>query len=142
MEDIARGAYDEFDGVFQKNFYWSCQPAFNPIYVDYNVYEWKLLRWDWADTGDNAQGYYYQDNDGRARSTSVEAVNGEFKDVISSGSDVYANATGNLYVAATRSKDPDNEHTENLNPSYDKYPGNKARGESCRIRAVYRSGTK
>ena len=142
MEDIARGAYDEFDGVFQKNYYWSCQPAFNPIYVDYNVYEWKVLRWDWADTGDNAQGYYYQDNDERARSTSVVSENGEFKNLTNSGSDIYANVTGNIYVAASRSKDPDNEHIENLNPSYDNYPGNKLRTEKCRIRAVYRSGTK
>lgn len=142
IEDIARGAYDEFDAVFQKNFYWSCQPAYNPIYVNYNVYEWAILGWKWADTGDNAEGYYFQDNVSRARSTSVEAENGVFKDLTNSGSDVYANATGNMYVAATRSKDPDNEHTEYLNPSYDKYPGNKSRTEKCRIRAVYRSGTK
>ena len=139
MEDIARGAYDEFDGVFQKNYYWSCQPAYNPIFVDYNVYE---MGWGWSDTGDDAEGYYFQDNVNRARSTSVVAENGEFKDVTKSGSDTYMNQTGNLYVSAVFSKDPDNERTENLNPSYDKYPGNKARTESCRIRAVYRSGTK
>lgn len=140
MEDIARGAYDEFDGVFQKNYYWSCQPAYNPIFVDYSVYE---IGWGWQDTGDDAEGYYFQDNVNRARSTSVVAENGEFKDVTNSGSDTYMNQTGNLYVTAIEylSKDPDNERTENLNPSYDKYPGNKARGESCRIRAVYRSGT-
>ena len=141
MEDIARGAYDEFDGVFQKNYYWSCQPAYNPIFVDYSVYE---IGWGWQDTGDDAEGYYFQDNVNRARSTSVVAENGEFKDVTNSGSDTYMNQTGNLYVTAIEylSKDPDNERTENLNPSYDKYPGNKARTESCRIRAVYRSGTK
>ena len=140
MEDIARGAYDEFDGVFQKNYYWSCQPAYNPIFVDYSVYE---IGWGWQDTGDDAEGYYFQDNVNRARSTSVVAENGEFKDVTNSGSDTYMNQTGNLYVTAIESfsKDPDNERTENLNPSYDKYPGNKARTESCRIRAVYRSGT-
>lgn len=139
MEDIARGAYDKFDGVFQKNYYWSCQPAFNPIYVNYNVYE---MGWGWSDTGDNAEGYYYQDNIYRARSTSVEVENGKFKDVTNSGSSVYANATGNLYVSAIFNKDPDNEHVENLNPSYDNYPGNKLRSDICRIRAVYRSGTK
>ena len=137
MEDIARGAYDEFDGVFQKNYYWSCQPAYNPIFVDYSVYE---LGWGWKDTGDDAEGYYYQDNINRARSTSVVAENGEFKDVTESGSDTYMNQTGNLYVSVVTSKDPDNEKTENLNPSYDKYPGNKARTDICRIRAVYRSG--
>ena len=139
MEDIARGAYDQFDGVFQKNFYWSSQPSYNPIYVDYSVYE---LGWGWNDTGDDAEGYYFQDNIYRARSTSVEVENGEFKDVTKSGSDVYMNQTGNLYVSAITSKDPDNEKTENLNPSYDKYPGNKLRTDKCRIRAVYRSGTK
>ena len=138
MEDIARGAYDQFDGVFQKNFYWSCQPSYNPIYVNYSVYE---LGWGWNDTGDDAEGYYFQDNIYRARSTSVEVENGEFKDVTKSGSDVYMNQTGNLYVSVITSKDPDNEHTEYLNPSYDNYPGNKLRTEKCRIRAVYRSGS-
>ena len=140
MEDIARGAYDQFDGVFQKNYYWSCQPSYNPVYVSYDVWRWGLQDWQfkWYDTGNNADGYYYIDNPNRARATSVEVENGVFKDVTNSGSDVYMNQTGDLRVMTDAEFIDDTPNY--LNPSYDKYPGNKKRTESCRIRAVYRSG--
>lgn len=140
MEDIARGAYDEFESVFQKNFYWSCQPSFNPVYVSYDVYEYAIFS-GWQDTGDNAEGYYYGDNTSRARATSVEVENGVFKDVTDSGSDVYMEQTGDLRVSAVFGSSYTDDTPVNKNPSYEKYPGNKARTDICRIRAVYRSGT-
>ena len=142
MEDIARGAYDQFDGVFQKNYYWSCQPSYNPVYINYDVWRWGLQDWSfkWYDTGNNADGYYYVDNKNRARATSVEVENGAFKDVTKSGSDTYMNQTGDLRVNLGAEFIDDTPVY--LNPSYDNYPGNKLRTDECRIRAVYRSGTK
>lgn len=141
MEDIARGAYDEFDGVFQKNFYWSSQPAYNPVKIDLDVWR-KRLFGSWYDTEENSTGYYYFDNTVRARATSVETnADGTFKGVISSGSELYRTETGELRVPTAGTPEINFNNPTEHNPSYENHPGNLLRTEKARIRAVYRSGT-
>lgn len=138
IEDIALGAYDEFDKVFQNEKYWSCQPAYHRNYL-------------YATVSDGAiQADYYTDDLQRARATSVFTTNGKDYININSGSPedkYYIEKTGTgkityqwviiptgITFSLTETK---NTITENEYPE-----GNLPRTTPCRIRAVYRSGTK
>ena len=133
IEDIALGAYDEFDRVFQKQEYWSCQPAYdnNTITVSY--------------LASNAKGIYKSDDLDRARATSVETTDGTNYTPYPSG------ATGDAYNLNIYRENISTGWIPNYVWRYDLNPlnnvvtydiGNKARTDKCRIRAVYRSGTK
>ena len=132
IEDIALGAYDEFDRVFQKQEYWSCQPAYdnNTITVSY-LYS-------------SANGIYKSDDLDRARATSVETSDGINYTPYPSG------ATGDAYNLNIYRENISTGWKPNYVWRYDVNPlnkvvtydiGNKARTANCRIRAVYRSGT-
>lgn len=158
IEEIALGAYDEFNKVFQNKRYWSCQPAY-----DYNKIVIKPFRWNdpWIGSARyddlseyvTVEGEYYGDNLYRARATSVYATSASSYTTIESGlpdgimSGTYtANAYGNGGNQDGQIV-PDYNVNENLNYNSEifttgNYRGNMSRTESCRIRAVYRSGTK
>ena len=147
IEEISMGAYDEFDQVFQNNKYWSCQPsAFN------NILRLERERWFIVQLEDEVQsGTYMGDNPNRARATSV----------LYNPSDPNANAAGYVNISSGVSG---TEGTYTLHftqtgtfelgesgydansgtdlTNYTAHPGNLPRTASCRIRAVYRSGTK
>lgn len=130
IEEIALGAYDEFDRVFQKQKYWSCQPAY-----DKNQLVMPLKA---GITWDTLKADYYTDDLDRARATSVFTTDGETYENISSGVPGYAyiqNGTMNWTTPSFGNKE-----TKTLD--YKDHPGNLPRTEKCRIRAVYRSGTK
>ena len=130
IEEIALGAYDEFDRVFQKQKYWSCQPAYdkNQLVMPLKaVITWDTLKAD-----------YYTDDLDRARATSVFTTDGETYDNIRSDVPDYAyiqNGTMNWTTPSFGKKD---EKTLD----YKDHPGNLPRTAKCRIRAVYRTGTK
>ena len=137
IEEIALGAYDEFDKVFQNKKYWSCQPAYNRNRL-------------YAAVSDGAiAADYFTDNIFRARATSVYTTNGtSYTPLSSEAPNKYAiekTGTGKITyqwliipTGITFSlTDTKNTITENEYPE-----GNLPRTESCRIRAVYRSGTK
>ena len=65
IEDIALGAYDEFDQVFQNKEYWSCQPAYNynSLLIDGQNYT-RLLGYV---SISKLEGEFYEDNKDRAR---------------------------------------------------------------------------
>ena len=130
IEDIALGAYDEFDRVFQNKKYWSCQPAYdkNRLSMDVMVSGWN--------PGDVLADYYSDDLD-RARATSVYTTNGVNYQNIDSGVPGYAGTQGGTVDWTTPSFG--NYISNTLD--FSDYPGNLPRTESCRIRAVYRSGT-
>ena len=146
VEDIAKGAYDEFDRVFQGNLYWSCQPAFyyNKMILDLYRYEWTI--WSggvWYDSESDFVLPYYEDNTGRARATRAVVENNQFAGNLPSGSMLYKEQYGIVYAAATAKKDAHLTTNKIINEnSHNENPGNLPRTESCRIRAVYRSGTK
>ena len=146
VEDIAKGAYDEFDRVFQGNLYWSCQPAFyaNKMILDLYRYEWTLWSGgNWYDSGSDFVLPYYEDNVGRARATRAVVENNQFASNLPSGSLLYKEQYGIVYAAATASKDAHLTTNKIINEnSHNENPGNLPRTTSCRIRAVYRSGTK
>ena len=149
IEEIAVGAYDEFNSVFQKQKYWSCQPAYHKE----NLKAKLVGKVNWGTTYLLAD--YYIDNTERARATSVK---------------VSINTTGETVVNNIRSDTPGYScyYTGNANGQYggwlglelkgfvfdlteqkvtiteDQYnkntEGNMLRSQKARIRAVYRSG--
>ena len=157
IEDIALGAYDEFDKVFQNEKYWSCQPAYElnniiiePASTRIEYYKWNTL-----------EGNFFNDNTSRARATSVY-TNGTVYSNIESGlpnnlSSGKLTSRVNVKVSlgwtgleVTQEGDPITQWQPSnvdysdpifANPNGE-YRGNTPRTESCRIRAVYRSGTK
>ena len=148
VEDIAQGAYDEFDRVFQGNKYWSCQPAYHQNKLILDLYRGSysgFFQWSWYDSDSDFTGPYFEDDVNRARATRALSTNGQFAGNISSGSDLYQERYGIVYAAATHSKDahltPERDIIINTAP-YNGHEGNISRSEKCRIRAVYRSGTK
>ena len=144
IQEICTGAYDHFDGVFQKNFYWSSQPAYMKAkykatgYIDLVLFKIPITGY----------GFLYHDNINFARSTNAIANNGEFDDnsYSKSGMEVRDNnrmenrpnnETVDEYWTLEQGKDPGiKQATGELNTD----PGYKSRTtDMCRIRAVYRS---
>lgn len=146
IEDIALGAYDEFDRVFQNQMYWSCQPAYEKRHmnVDLGRYNW---RGEWKSDGTLTADYYVDDTD-RARATSVYTTDGTTYTPISSGVTGYfgtQNGKGELgWQKVTIDLSANGGYVPNtINDNYFKdHLGNLPRTQNCRIRAVYRSGTK
>ena len=139
IEEIAKGAYDEFDRVFQNNLYWSSQPAFTKnelnvsrigTYVNYG----------------SLKATFYEDDVNRARATFVYTTDGgtSWYPCSSEAPAVTKTISGEIgYVKITGTIDfSDLKTTSKTITDFTSTPGNKSRGEKCRIRAVYRSGTK
>ncbi len=132
IEEIAKGAYDEFDKVFLSEEYWSCQPAFNNNKI--TIYYRGLF------TTSTATGSYYDDDLDRARATKIT-----YNDAIQDYDNISSGVTGNLINLVA---DNGGNYSENF--TYSKEPtgetithheGNNSRTtDYCRIRAVYRSG--
>lgn len=147
IEDIALGAYEEFDRVFQNKEYWSCQPAYN--YNNLHITGQNYVLFGYV-TLSTLNGEFYEDNKDRARSTSVYTTDGITYQNIQSGLPSGVKS-GDLSVTAYNGGSKDgkadtNYETNSINYNADiyttgEYRGNSSRGESCRIRAVYRSGT-
>ena len=156
IEDIALGAYDEFDKVFQNEKYWSCQPAYepntvviNPIYYTWVVFGSTYINYSKYIT---MEGQFYNENLTRARATSVVTTDGKTYQNIQSGVP-NTMSSGKLNVTTYIEGDRDGETSTSWVPSQidysnaifsnptGEYRGNSSRAESCRIRAVYRSGT-
>ena len=146
IEDIALGAYEEFDRVFQNKEYWSCQPSYNHNDMTINGQNYVILGYVQLST---LNGEFYEDNKDRARSTSVYATSATSYTTIQSGLPSGVKS-GKLNITAYNggSKDGQAEtsySSNNINYNADiyttgEYRGNSARTEKCRIRAVYRSG--
>lgn len=147
IEEVAKSAYQEFDGVFQGNLYWSCQPAYHNRKIDLDVWRrersWTDWIGEWADSEENIQGYYFLDNVNRARATRALAKNGQFERVLSSASDEEGTQYGRVYADAVYRKDAEltNYVVSNTTP-YENHQGNLARsGQHARVRCIRNSGT-
>lgn len=130
IEDIALGAYDEFNRVFQNEKYWSCQPAYDKNRLEMLV---KVSRY----TAGTLYADYYSDDLDRARATSVYTTDGTNYTNINSGVPGYAGLQNGTVDWTTPSYGVYDTYTLD----FTNYPGNRSRGDKCRIRAVYRSGT-
>ena len=145
IEDIALGAYDEFDAVFQGNLYWSCQPAYIYNELDADLYRRKYyIVGSFVDSGDNITGPYYLDDVNRARATRVLMENGVPVGLLDSGSDQKGTQGGIVYLDDNQPANlPADQYAISNSTPYKGHPGNLNRTtDMCRIRAVYRSGTK
>ena len=151
IEEIALGAYDEFDKVFQNQIYWSCQPAYDSNSIVINPY-----RHRWRDSYTNysqyitVEGAFYDDNLYRARATSVYSTDGKTYQAIKSGlpNDVLSGKlTVNAYSQGPKDGQAETDYDEYVIDysatlyTTGEYRGNKSRSDIARIRAVYRSGT-
>ena len=145
IEDIVVGAYSEFDGVFQDNMYWSCQPAYDKHRMDLDGSIW----------GEGCKFYadYYTDNTSRARATKSrfdKVVNGEPQyESVGSGVPGYSgtqrgNMTMRSWSTSITFDIPLSKYVSNGVLDYSasvETQGNMSRTATNRIRAVYRSGT-
>ena len=147
IEDIAEFAYASFDGVFQGNMYWSCQPSYIPFYIEFYRYRY-YLAW-WSRTDEKIDGYYYIDDTANARATKALRENGQFAGVPNSSADVYKEyKDGKIYITATSYADKRNTAelgSENIrNSNYNDindHPGNIPRtNNKARVRCVYYPG--
>ena len=140
IEEIAQGAYDEFNKVFQNELYWSSQPAFTQNELNVSKIGNFL-----ADYG-KLNATFYEDDLNRARATFVYTLDGgqSWVPCSSDAPGITTTISGVIdYVKIANYIDFSKLKTQtNTITDYSKTPGNKARTESCRIRAVYRSGTK
>ncbi len=151
IEDIALGAYLEFNKVFQNKKYWSCQPAYNYYDMTITGYNWLGSWLGYQNLGTSLKGEFYEDNKDRARATSIYATSSTSYSNIQSGLPSGVKS-GTLAVKAYDGGDKDEEAettytSNNINYNNDiyvtgDYRGNSPRTEKNRIRAVYRSGTK
>lgn len=149
IEEIAVGAYDEFNRVFQSQRYWSCQPAFEQRLLSIDLY-YKPLNWHVADL----QADYYIDDMDRACATSATITgvdqNGNYTYApLSSGvpgptGTQTGQCQASLFSGTTMSLDNNCTFTDFTDQQFidSDNLGNLKRTEKCRIRAVYRSGTK
>lgn len=158
IEDIALGAYDEFDRVFQNEKYWSCQPAYEryTMKLTGNNYVGTQIMGSWIGVyvpldglGGVLEGEFFIDNVNRARATLVYTTDGTNYTNIKSGTpsteygghlDVQAYKDGPKNNTAEATYSP---NTVNYNADIyttGEYRGNSSRTAKCRIRAVYRSG--
>lgn len=136
IEEIAMGAYDEFDKVFQSKEYWSCQPAFTRNKISVNI---SLA---WIITG-STDGDYYEDDIDRARSTKI--VYNETTQKYENISSSVDGSTNLLKIKNKSTFDSELVYSEPISAgeTITYHEGNNSRiGEKCRIRAVYRSGVK
>ena len=147
IEDIAHGAYDEFDKVFQNEKYWSCQPAYNKESLSAKIQGLTNIGSAYLVAD------YYIDNEQRARATSIEV---KFENGVQVPYNILSSTPGysgkmegiaeaQYWIIFVQGFEFDLTHTVIPIPENDyvtKTPGNLPRTESCRIRAVYRSGTK
>lgn len=135
IEEITMGGYSDFD-VFQNKFYWSSQPSYKGIGINYSVtcYNSDLK---WAQVDGTATGSYYKDNLSRARATKVEHT----------GSDYTNASSGTTSTYGTLSVSHEGIYDAMPNPTYilsqekadDQFcqEGNMSRNAINRIRCVY-----
>lgn len=123
IQDIASQCYGEFDGVFQKNFYWSSQPAY------------QLANWQYRGWFSTYSGRLFYDNKTYARATrAIIDTNGDF--TYEPSGMTASNESWILYRDDVPNITPATSVTTDLG-----YKSRTAVADYCRIRAVYRSGT-
>lgn len=141
MEDIMKGAHNYFDD-FHGQLYWSCQPAYTKHEILFKYYNKELI-WGSYQQGNDIKGNFYLDDTNRARATKAEYENNAFKDIISSAAEFSGTQPGEMWVVTSLIapdsdfKKEDYEPAQNFDYSYKLHPGNKARTEKCRVRAIY-----
>ena len=139
IEEIAVSAYAEFDKVFQNQKYWSCQPSYTlnsmpgsrvGTYINYGT----LKSTFYEDDITRARATYAYTSDGGSTWVPCPSNAPAVTKTISGQID-YVKITGNISFSKLTTD-------TNTITDFSDVPGNLPRTEKCRIRAVYRSGTK
>ena len=131
IQDIAAACYGEFEGVFQENFYWSSQPA-------YMLANWSATIYWLGFIPLSGSGKLYHDNINYARATSAKAI-GDNNFTYEPSGMTASNEQWTFY----ENDDPKtvDATSTTVDPGYKPRRATKPE-DLCRIRAVYRSGTK
>lgn len=140
IEDIMEFAYGDFDTEFQNNMYWSCQPAYTAIDIEFDYWEKGSILGEFKQYED-ITGVYYIDDIKHARATKANRVNGTFDKVPSSASNTYGKQYGVLRVTSSLFNiPPEYTHGEQVkydSDPYDGHPANMARtGTKARVRCI------
>ena len=140
IEDIMEFAYGDFDTEFQNNMYWSCQPAYTAIDIEFDYWEKGSIIGEFKQYED-ITGVYYIDDIKHARATKANRVNGTFDKVPSSASNTYGKQYGVLRVTSSLFNiPPEYTHGEQVkydSDPYDGHPANMARtGIKARVRCI------
>ena len=138
IEEIATSAYQEFDGVFQGNMYWSCQPAYiyNKLNADLYKHRYEIVG-SYIDSNENAEGYYFLDDKNRARATRAQVNEGVFAGVLDSGSELRGTQGGIVYVGDKAAELPEDKYVISNAAPHEGHPGNLSRTTGkARVRCV------
>ena len=143
IEDFIVGAYNSYP-EFQGYPYWSCQPAFYPNYVYYDIYATCDGQYYLDDYGsyNNDKGELVEVNSGRARATRVKLASGQ-PTFMTSGATGYEDGM-NIYRTGSifdRKNVYDPVYSGTLNGkslnSVEHDEGNLLRDQKARVRCVY-----
>lgn len=143
IEEIATSAYQEFDGVFQGNMYWSCQPAYiyNKLNADLYKHKYEFIG-SYIDSNENAEGYYFLDDKNRARATRAQVNEGVFAGILDSGSELRGTQGGIVYVGDKAAELPEDKYVISNAAPHEGHPGNLSRAtDYARVRCVRYSGS-
>ena len=140
IEDIAEVAYGDFGTVFQGNLYWSCQPAFSSIDIEFDYWEKGSIFGSFKQYDDIIGNYYIDDTD-RARATRVLMIGGVVQGVPPSGSNPMGKQYGELRVTSSLFDiAPIYTHGNYVEYTdvvpYANNPGNLSRSDYARVRCV------
>ena len=108
IEEITMGGYSDFE-VFQDKYYWSSQPSYKGISIEYDVTCWTTNA-HWAEMTGSSNGIFYKDNVHRARATKVYSdQNNVFHNEYSGTTGTYGRLT--IYHEGIYNKLPDPSYT-------------------------------
>ena len=143
IEDIAEFGYG-IDDVFQKNLYWSCQPAFARNNIAVEIYT-RTFGAGSYNLNQTVGGNYYEDYPSRARATMASFKDGEFEEPVSSAIPDgvnYGTLSGQIRMTKIRPNVDESNITYNetagLVVDYTEHEGNLPRSASARVRCVYK----
>ena len=141
IEDVVEEEYLGFNGVFQNNMYWSCQPAFEKRYLNMPIDTW---------AGDGLMNAdFYVDDVDRARGTKViyKGVDGDGKPINEPASSSVPGYSGTQNATASKgflqsAKVTMGSYESNGELNYKDHEGNKPRtggkDAMARVRCVYK----
>lgn len=134
IEHIVQSAYTEFDGVFQGNWYWASQPAYDRYAYNYNA-QFGLL--------DRVSGFFYQDDTSNARATrSIYDTENGWTFAPSGSNQKDNKSTVGTHTWTSILWGVAHRYAANADYSASALDaGNQSRSNENRIRCVYRTGT-
>ena len=140
IEDVVEWGYGDFDVQFQGNMYWSCQPSYSTIDIQFEYWEKGSIFGSFKQY-DDIIGAYYIDDTSRARATKALKEGGVFSGVPSSAANAMGKQRGVLRVTSSLLNiPPEYSHGDYEEYATDPYKGHEGnlprKGAKARVRCV------